>query len=105
MSATIRCFLALAVAAVASGCAGTVPKEVNVPVAVRCEVDMPVPPAWATKTLKKDATIFDQAKAMLAERQQRIAYEDELRSALEVCADEIGTGADDSADEAPGLDE
>lgn len=104
MNATIRCFLALAVLAVA-GCS-TTPREVKVPVAVRCEVDMPDAPSWATKTLTPESGIFEQVRALLSEREQRIGYEDELRSALEECADEIDieTGDDESADESA-LDE
>ena len=80
--------LALCAALVAmlalAGC-NTVPLRVMVPVAVPCEVVMPVAPVWATDALLPDAGIWDQTKALLAERFQRIGYEAELVAALEAC--------------------
>lgn len=76
-----------ALAAILAGCASPprVPEQVLVPVPVPCKVEMPKAPAWATASLKPDADIFDQVKAILAERRQRIAYEAQLEAALNAC--------------------
>lgn len=81
-------FVTVGLALTLSGCVTMAPKEVKVPVAVRCEVDMPREPAWATKTIKPETGIFDQVKALLAEREQSRGYQDELRSALQECAED-----------------
>lgn len=61
------------------------PKEVRIPVTVYCKVEKPKTPAWLTDTLKPGADIFDQSKALLAERKQRIGYEGELEAAIAGC--------------------
>lgn len=66
------------------GC-DTLPKTVKVPVPVYCEVEKIEVPAWATKALKPDADIFDQVKALLAERKQRQGYEALLEAAIKGC--------------------
>lgn len=76
--------LALVATVALAGCE-TVPQRVLVPVAVPCKVDMPKPPVWATAALAADAGIWDQVKALLAERKQRIGYELELEAALRAC--------------------
>jgi predicted small lipoprotein YifL len=88
MKTVTRCLALVAVLFLAA-CGTFAPKEVLVPVAVKCDVDMPDVPVWATKSLKQDAGIFDQAKALLAERIQAAGYQDELRTALQECAEEI----------------
>lgn len=62
-----------------------VPKEIKVAVPVPCRVSVPPEPVWATSTLQPDAGIFTQAKALLAERAQRIGYEAQLRAAAAAC--------------------
>lgn len=79
-----RAFLALVAMVALSGCE-TVPKRVLVPVPVSCKVDMPKPPVWATDALASDAQIWDQVKALLAERKQRIGFQIELEAALRAC--------------------
>lgn len=89
-SMKLRLFLLMVTVGLAltlSGCVTTAPRVVNVPVAIPCDVDMPGEPAWATGSLSSEAGIFDQAKALLAEREQARGYQDELRSALKVCAE------------------
>lgn len=92
MTTVFKSFL-LAVAVSLAGCSTVTPREVLVPVAVKCEADVPDVPAWATKSLSPDAGIYEQAKALLAERQQALGYQDELRSALLECSE------DDEAEE------
>lgn len=76
--------LAAFVAAALSGCQ-TVPQRVLVPVAMPCQAEKPRPPVWATDTLQADAGIFDQVKALLAERLQRIGYQSELEAVVDTC--------------------
>lgn len=90
-----RAVLALVAMVALAGCE-TVPKRVLVPVAMPCKVDVPKPPVWATSLLAADAGIWDQAKALLAERKQRIGYEVELVAAIKACR---------STSETPVLDE
>ena len=70
-----------------AGCATAqrVPERVEIPVQVPCRVTVPPEPVWATAALTKDAGIFDQAKALLAERAQRRAYEAKLEAAARSC--------------------
>lgn len=81
MKIAAAALLALALA----GCGSTLPKRVLVEVAVPCRVDMPAKPVWATRALRPDADIFDQVKALLAERRQRQGYERLLEAAIEGC--------------------
>ena len=69
---------------VLAGCS-PLTKVVKVPVSVPCKVDMPKPPVWATESLSKDAGIFDQVKALLAERRQRQGYQEQLEAAIASC--------------------
>ena len=68
-----------------AGCGPRLPERVLVPVEVPCKVDVPARPVWATKALPADADIFDQVRALLAERKQRIAYERLLEAAVASC--------------------
>jgi len=67
-----------------AGCGG-LPERVLVPVPVPCQQELPEVPAWATDTLDDDSSIWEQVRALLAERRQRIAYEDQLRVKLSAC--------------------
>lgn len=69
-----------------AGCA-TQPRleRVEVPVPVPCRVAVPDHPVFATEGLPASAGIWEQAKALLAERQQRIAYEAKLEAAAKAC--------------------
>ncbi len=81
----MKAVIAALAALVLTGCGPRVPERVLVPVEVLCKVDVPPEPAWATKSLTADADIFDQVRALLAERRQRIGYERLLRAAVESC--------------------
>lgn len=80
----MRAIAIAAVAAALAGC-GTIPREVKVPVPVYCDVKKPAPPAWAASSLAPSADTYDQVKALLAERRQRIGYEGELEAAIDGC--------------------
>lgn len=77
----------LLIALALAGCGHRLPEKVLVPVPVPCRVDMPAKPVWATQALRADADIFDQVKALLAERRQRQAYERLLEAAIAGCND------------------
>lgn len=68
-----------------AGCSTPMRERVLVPVPVPCRVELPGVPAWATDGLPAGAPLWDLARALLAERQQRIGYEAQLRAALESC--------------------
>lgn len=77
---------ALALAAVLCGCSTTPRAErVEVPIQVPCRVTVPEEPVYATSTLTAQSTIWDQAKALLAEIQQRRAYTAKLHAAARAC--------------------
>lgn len=69
-----------------AGCQATMPKTVEIPVAVPCDVLLPAKPVWATESLRPDAGIFEQVKALLAERRQREGYEVLLEAAATSCS-------------------
>lgn len=80
---------ALLIAAV-TGCASepTVvhePVEVKVPVMVPCRSKEVAEPKWATDAVAQDADYFEKTRAVVEELAQRIAYEIELRAALQAC--------------------
>ncbi|EME00227.1 MULTISPECIES: hypothetical protein [Stutzerimonas stutzeri subgroup] len=59
--------------------------QVEVPVQVPCRaVPVAVPP-WAAEGLRKSDSLELKARALLAERRQRIGYERKLLAANEVC--------------------
>ncbi|HCR1546597.1 TPA: hypothetical protein ONA52_000357 [Pseudomonas aeruginosa] len=73
-----------------AGCAGQVEPEprtvrVEVPVEVPCRVPPVEVPAWATAGLIKSADLQTKVRALLAERRQRIGYEEELKAAVAAC--------------------
>lgn len=76
--------IALAALALA-GCAHKQPERVLVPVTVPCKVEMPKMPVWATGSLKADADIWEQSRALLAERRQHQGFEGQLIAAIEGC--------------------
>ena len=75
----------LVVVLLLAGCAATVPERVLVPIPVLCVAVIPDEPEWATDALPVAAPLWDLVRALLAERQQRIGYEEQLRAALEAC--------------------
>lgn len=72
-----------------AGCAGLAPKvqEVKVPVPVLCKVDAPERPAFAVDGLPAGSGIWEQMKALRAERMQRMGYERELEASVRACAE------------------
>jgi hypothetical protein len=67
-----------------AGCQ-TLPQRVEVPVSVPCRVQLPQHPAWATEALPQGASLWDMAKAALAELDQRRGYEAQLEAAAKAC--------------------
>lgn len=59
--------------------------EVKVPVPVPCRVDPVERPAFAVEALPAGASAFERLRALLVERQQRIAYESRLEAAISQC--------------------
>lgn len=80
----MRILAIAALAAILAGCQ-TIPREVKVPVPVYCDVEKLTRPKWATAGLPPEADIYDQTKALLAERKQRIGYETKLEAAIDGC--------------------
>jgi hypothetical protein len=65
-----------------------VSQTVEVPVQVRCKIDLPARPSYALDDPSlKDRSFFDKATAALVEVEQRRAYEERLEAALKACAD------------------
>ncbi|HCI2701463.1 TPA: hypothetical protein ONA53_004797 [Pseudomonas aeruginosa] len=85
----MRMVLMLVVFALA-GCAARQEAEprtvrVEVPVAVPCRVPAVEVPVWATAGLMKSDDLQTKVRALLAERRQRIGYEEELKAAVTAC--------------------
>jgi hypothetical protein len=85
-----RLFIALIAIAALSGCAQkpiikveTV--EVLVPVRLPCSVEEPGEPFWNVPGVPRDATIFEQMRALLADRALAFGYQNELKTALGAC--------------------
>ncbi|SAI70453.1 Uncharacterised protein [Bordetella ansorpii] len=77
-------FLSLSLA----GCGATPmmrSERVEVPVAVPCRVQRMAAPAWATSELPEDASFYQKVTALLAELEQRKAYERRIEAALAAC--------------------
>lgn len=75
-----------------AGCAGKPAVEpeprivrVEVPVEVPCRTKDVAVPFWAADGLKASDSLEVKARALLAERRQRIGYERELLAANEAC--------------------
>lgn len=79
----------LLVALLLTGCAGLMPApkvvEVKVPVQVQCKVTPPERPLFAVDGLPIGSGIWEQMKALRAERQQRIGYILELEAVVKAC--------------------
>lgn len=81
---------AIVLALMLTGCATTaeiqyVPTEVKVPVPVPCVPAAVDVPEWATSTLKPDDDIDTKVRALLAERKQRLGYEEKLIASMDGC--------------------
>lgn len=70
-----------------AGCAAPVrvPVEVRVPVPVPCRAPIVEVPRFATADLRPEDGLQTKVRALLAERQQHLAYETRLRAALDAC--------------------
>jgi hypothetical protein len=62
-----------------------VPYPVKVKVSEPCAAQLPPEPAYATAKLQKADEIDRKVDAVMAERQQRMGYEDKLRAAVKGC--------------------
>lgn len=73
----------------AAGCASAPPvpevSVVKVPVEVPCKTPAITRPAFAVDNVPLGLSVFEQMKALRAERLQRKAYELELEAALRAC--------------------
>ncbi len=81
--------IALVAAVVLAGCATTSEPiktvEVKVPYRVPCVVPTPAQPAWVVPAVPKGADVFEQMRALLADREMAFAYQKEMESALWAC--------------------
>lgn len=73
-----------------AGCAARQEAEprtvrVEVPVAVPCKAPAVQEPTWATAMLQKGDSLEVKVRALLAERQQHLGYEAQLRAAVQAC--------------------
>jgi hypothetical protein len=60
-------------------------KEVKVPIPIKCETPIPEVPDFNFPKLKEEDTIFDKVKALLADRNLHLGYEEQLLTALQSC--------------------
>jgi len=60
-------------------------REVKIPVPVACKTEVPSRPALNVPNLKTTDTVYDKAKAYVADSQLRDGYERELLAALLSC--------------------
>jgi len=86
----MKCVMVLGVVFALAGCAGRQEAEprtvrVEVPVAVPCRVPAVQEPTWATASLQKGDSLQAKVRALLAERQQHLGYEAQLRAAVMAC--------------------
>lgn len=84
----MRPVILFALAAILAGCAaapGPV-QEVKVPVPVYCNPPEVSRPLFAVDSLPIGSSIWDQMKALRAERKQREGYEAQLEAAINSCA-------------------
>jgi hypothetical protein len=61
------------------------PVPVNIPVPIPCKIAPVEAPAWPTASLPPKASLFDRAKAVLAELKLRQGYEGRLAAAVKAC--------------------
>ena len=70
-----------------AGCATTQPSpvQVRIPIPVPCQAPAVEAPRFATADLRAADDLQTKVRALLAERQQHLAYETRLRAALDAC--------------------
>lgn len=80
-------WLALTLPLWLAGCATTAtqPVAIRIPVPVPCRAPAIEPPRFATANLLPADDLQTKVRALLAERQQHLAYETRLRAALDAC--------------------
>lgn len=99
----MRLVILFALAAILAGCAaipGPV-QEVKVPVPVYCDPPEVARPLFAVDSLPIGASVWDQMKALRAERKQREGYEAELEAAVSSCASSARASRPSQADGDP----
>lgn len=68
----------------ATGCATTgAPSEVKIPIAVACKTEAPNQPTYRFSPPYE--TVFEGVRDLLGDREVALAYENELRAALQSC--------------------
>ncbi|WP_324727120.1 hypothetical protein [Pseudomonas chlororaphis] len=81
--------LLLGVVVLLAGCAGREPEvrtvRVGVPMQVPCRTQEVAVPPWAAAGLKKADSLELKVRALLAERRQRIGYEQQLLASANSC--------------------
>jgi histone deacetylase complex regulatory component SIN3 len=60
-------------------------KEVKIPIAVPCAVEVPTAPKMYFSNIAESASIFEKVKALLADRKLYDGYIEELSGALDSC--------------------
>lgn len=79
----------IAIALVLAGCAQKPPRveyrNIEVPVPVPCAAPVPAAPAYAFALVPAGASLYEHVRALLVEREQRIAYERQLQAAVTSC--------------------
>lgn len=70
-----------------AGCTAISPKpvEIRIPIPVSCQAPAIAAPRFATTALRPADDLQTKVRALLAERQQHLAYETRLRAALQAC--------------------
>lgn len=78
---------ALILALLLAGCATTqpTPAQVRIPLPVPCQAPTVETPRFDTAGLRPSDDLQTKVRALLAERQQHLAYETRLRTALDAC--------------------
>ena len=64
---------------------GTTLKVVSIPVMVPCIYTKLEKPKWRFDVLPKNASVFEQVKALLIDRDERIIYESQLEAQIAGC--------------------
>lgn len=85
--------LAIVACAILASCAATpqpwpaAPEvtTVDMPIAVACKTPLPSKPVFAFDALGIGRDIYTQVATLLADRRQRLGYENELEAALSAC--------------------
>lgn len=63
-----------------------VPKEVKIPVGIKCKVELPLEPEWNINKISKDAPLAEKLKVVLADLELSKGYIIQLRAAARACS-------------------